>query len=78
MIWGPKRLHELVDPGARFRAEHSAWLTHAMRSRTRYPRIPAKRADQGGFELGRFPAVGSWMARVREQPGHVAMDGSGR
>ena len=50
MIWGPKRLHELVDPGARFRAEHSAWLTHAMRSRARYPRIPAKPADRGGFD----------------------------
>ncbi len=31
-------------------------------------------ADQGGFELGRFPAIGSWMARVRDQPGHVTID----
>jgi glutathione S-transferase len=30
-------------------------------------------ADQGGFDLGRFPAVKSWLARVRAQPGYVAM-----
>jgi glutathione S-transferase len=30
-------------------------------------------ADQGGFELERFPAVTAWVARVRAQPGHVPM-----
>jgi glutathione S-transferase len=30
-------------------------------------------ADQGGFELERFPAVTAWLARVRAQPGHVPM-----
>lgn len=28
-------------------------------------------ADEGGFDLGRYPAVVAWLARVREQPGHV-------
>ena len=28
-------------------------------------------ADEGGFELGRFPAVEAWLARVRAEPGHV-------
>jgi glutathione S-transferase len=28
-------------------------------------------ADEGGFDLGRFPAIGAWMELVREQPGHV-------
>jgi glutathione S-transferase len=28
-------------------------------------------ADEGGFELGRFPSVGRWLERVRTQPGHV-------
>ena len=28
-------------------------------------------ADEGGFDLGRFPAVRSWLARVRAEPGHV-------
>jgi len=55
MIWGP-RLAELKDPGARFRAEHSAWLTHAMRTDAGYPRIPAKPTLHGGFEnLMRLP-----------------------
>jgi glutathione S-transferase len=30
-------------------------------------------AGEGGFELGRFPAVERWLARVREQPGYVAI-----
>ena len=28
-------------------------------------------ADEGGFELERYPAVQGWLARVREQPRHV-------
>jgi glutathione S-transferase len=28
-------------------------------------------ADEGGFELGRYPAVGRWLEGVRSQPGHV-------
>jgi glutathione S-transferase len=28
-------------------------------------------ADEGGFEVGRFPAVQAWLARVRAEPGHV-------
>ncbi|MEO6027837.1 MAG: glutathione S-transferase family protein [Candidatus Binatia bacterium] len=28
-------------------------------------------ADEGGFELGRYPAVQGWLGRVREQPRHV-------
>ena len=28
-------------------------------------------ADEGGFELGRYPAVRAWLARVASQPGHV-------
>lgn len=30
-------------------------------------------AEEGGFDLSAFPAVGRWMARVREQPGHVGL-----
>lgn len=30
-------------------------------------------ADEGGFELGRYPNVEAWLALVREQPGYVAM-----
>ena len=28
-------------------------------------------ADEGGFDLGRYPAVRGWLDRVREQPGYV-------
>ena len=28
-------------------------------------------ADEGGFDLGRFPAIADWIERVRERPGHV-------
>ena len=28
-------------------------------------------ADEGGFDLGRYPAIGTWLERVRGQPGHV-------
>jgi glutathione S-transferase len=32
-------------------------------------------AEEGGFELGRFPAVETWLARVAAQPGHIPIDG---
>ncbi|MCC6847509.1 MAG: glutathione S-transferase family protein [Deltaproteobacteria bacterium] len=28
-------------------------------------------AGEGGFDLGRYPAVGRWLARVRAEPRHV-------
>jgi glutathione S-transferase len=31
-------------------------------------------AADGGFDLGRYPAVGAWLARVAGQPGHVPLD----
>jgi len=30
-------------------------------------------AADGGFELGRYPALGAWLARVKAQPRHVAL-----
>jgi glutathione S-transferase len=32
-------------------------------------------APEGGFELEPYPAIRAWLARVRQQPGHVAMTG---
>ena len=32
-------------------------------------------AEEGGFELGRFPSVQAWLARVASQPGHIPIDG---
>jgi glutathione S-transferase len=28
-------------------------------------------ADEGGFELGGYPAIREWLDRVAAQPGHV-------
>jgi glutathione S-transferase len=30
-------------------------------------------AADGGFDLGRYPAVGAWLARVKAVPGHVPL-----
>ncbi len=30
-------------------------------------------ADEGGFDLSRFPGIGDWLQRVREQPGYLSM-----
>ena len=32
-------------------------------------------AGDGGFDLGRYPAVRAWLERIAAQPGHVAMLG---
>jgi glutathione S-transferase len=31
-------------------------------------------ADEGGFELGRYPSITSWIERVAAMPGHVPID----
>jgi glutathione S-transferase len=31
-------------------------------------------AEQGGFDLGRYPAIRAWIARVAAEPGHIAID----
>ena len=31
-------------------------------------------ADEGGFELDRYPATGAWLERVVSAPGHVPID----
>jgi glutathione S-transferase len=31
-------------------------------------------AAEGGFDLALYPAVTLWLARVREQPGHITID----
>ena len=30
-------------------------------------------AEQGGYDLGRFPAIQAWMARIAALPGHVGL-----
>ena len=31
-------------------------------------------AEDGGFDLADYPAIGAWLTRVTSQPGHVALD----
>jgi glutathione S-transferase len=31
-------------------------------------------ADEGGFELGRFPAIGEWLGRVSSLSGYISID----
>jgi glutathione S-transferase len=31
-------------------------------------------ADEGGFDLGRYPAVEAWLERVAAEPGHIPID----
>jgi glutathione S-transferase len=31
-------------------------------------------AEEGGFELGRYPSIRAWIGRVASQPGHVPMN----
>lgn len=49
MIWKGFQRRRIQDAGERFREEHSRFLTLALRSRRRYPLIPTKRVDTGGF-----------------------------
>jgi glutathione S-transferase len=30
-------------------------------------------APEGGFDLGRYPAITRWLARVAAEPGHIAI-----
>ena len=30
-------------------------------------------ADEGGFDLGKYPAIRGWLARVKSQPRHIAI-----
>ena len=32
-------------------------------------------AEEGEFDLGRYPAIRAWLARVAAEPGHVTIDG---
>ena len=31
-------------------------------------------ADEGGFDLARYPAIRGWLERVAAQPGHITID----
>jgi glutathione S-transferase len=31
-------------------------------------------ADEGGFEMGRFPAISEWLGRISSLPGYISID----
>ncbi|HVS98944.1 MAG TPA: glutathione S-transferase family protein [Solirubrobacterales bacterium] len=31
-------------------------------------------ADEGGFEIGRFPAIGAWLERISSLPGYISIE----
>jgi glutathione S-transferase len=33
-------------------------------------------ADEGGFDLERYPALQAWLGRVASEPGHITIDAS--
>ncbi len=35
-------------------------------------------ADEGGFELSKYPAIRDWLARIVAQPGYIGMDVGGK
>jgi len=49
MIWNGFQRKKIIDAGAKFRAEHSRFLTLALLSGKKYPKIPSKRVDLGGY-----------------------------
>lgn len=73
MRWNGRTIRDIQTAGERFRAQHSAWLTHALLTGRSYPRIPTERADRGGFDRlrarrGGLARAASWwraaLARV--------------
>jgi glutathione S-transferase len=50
-----------------FRISHFAQYSIADIALYAYTHV----AGEGGFDLGRFPAVHAWLERVRSQPGHT-------
>ncbi len=56
MLWN-SAIIDAEELGARLRREHSAWLTRALASGRRYPRIPLRAERTGGFSfLRRLPS----------------------
>jgi predicted site-specific integrase-resolvase len=58
---GYEVLQEITDPG-------QSGVTLA---RPGLDRVRDLVADEGGFDLERFPAIGAWMERIRAQPGYI-------
>ncbi len=49
MRWWFRSDRERLEAGELARRQHSAWLTSAMASGAKYPRIPTRPVERGGF-----------------------------
>lgn len=76
-----RRLERLLDGGRRAltvmerRLSEADWLAGSAYSVADIALYAyTHMADQGGFDLSRYPAIGGWLARVAAQPGHVPIE----
>lgn len=84
MLWRGWFQHRRAEEaGARARRLHETWLTGAMRAPKRYPRIPVRRVDLGGFgpmlarPEGRSRAEAWWSAALDRVDNPPTEDASG-
>lgn len=50
MLWTSPLRDWWAQRGAAARRRHAAWLAQALRTPQRYPRIPVRPVNQGGFD----------------------------
>lgn len=78
----PERMAQLLDAGHRALTRMDGHLAQAGWLAGAQPTIADlclygythRAARPGGFDMGRFPAVTAWLARVAALPGHQPMD----
>ena len=66
--------HRALDAMERHLAERPWFVADAMSLADIALYAYTHVADEGGFELGRYPAIGGWLDRVAKEPGHVPID----
>jgi glutathione S-transferase len=74
-----------LEPGARHalgvmeaQLSSSDWLVTGRCTIADYALYPYTRsADSTGFDIGEFPGIGGWLARVESQPGFVPLGSDG-
>jgi hypothetical protein len=61
MFWDHLSLSNLAGHAEAMRRYHSEWLTRALRRPSRYPRIPTRPVEDGGFSaMTATPAGRVW------------------
>jgi len=77
----PERLQQLLEAGnfalgvMEQRLSNAEWLAgdrYSVADIALYAYTHV--AEEGGYELARYPGISAWIARVASQPGHVPID----